>query len=61
MAEAVRTSKDGDDGVNECRRPVFAGCDVVRDSADAACGGVGGGVRGPRDWGGSPGEQGLED
>lgn len=56
MAEAVRTSKDGDDGASDCRRPVFAGCDVVRESTDATCGGVGGGVRGPSDCGDSPGE-----
>ena len=51
MAEAVRASKDGDDGVSGGRRPAFVGCDVVRESIDTTCGGVGGGVSG-----GSPGE-----
>ena len=55
-AEAVRASKDGDEGVSGGRRPWFVGCDVVRDSTDGACGGVGGGVSGPKDCGGSPGE-----
>jgi len=55
-AEAVRASKDGDEGVSGGRRPVFAGCDVVRDSTDGSCGGVGGGVRGPKDCGDGPGE-----
>jgi hypothetical protein len=52
----VRASKDGDDGVSGGRRPVFVGCDVVRDSVDETCGGVGGGVRGPEDCGDGPGE-----
>jgi len=56
IAEAVRASKDGDDGVSGGRRPGFVGCDVVRESTVGTCGGVGGGVRGPTDCGGSPGE-----
>jgi hypothetical protein len=55
-AEAVRASKDGDDGDSDGRRPAFAGCDVVRESIDGRCGGVGGGVSGPKDCGDSPGE-----
>jgi len=61
MAEAVRASNDGDNGGGGSRRP---GCDVVRESIDETCGGVGGGVSGPRGCGCSPGEQtskGLED
>ena len=53
-AEAVRASNDGDEGVIGGRRPPW--CDVGRDSIDATCGGVGGGVNGPIDCGGSPGE-----
>ena len=45
-----------DDGDVGCRRPTFAGCDVVRESIDGVCGGVGGGVKGPKDCDGSPGE-----
>ena len=53
-AEAVRASKDVDDGVNGGRRPAV--CDVGRESTDETCGGVGGGVSGPMDCGGNPGE-----
>ena len=51
IADAVRASKDGDDGVSGGRRPEVVGCDIVRESIDETCGGVGGGVSG-----GSPGE-----
>ena len=50
------TSKDGDDGGSDGRRPLFGECDVVRESIGVTCGGVGGGVRGPSDCGDSPGE-----
>ena len=56
MAEAVRASKDGDDGVSGGRRPAF-GCGTGRESIDGTCGGVGGGVSGPKDCGDSPGEE----
>ena len=38
VAEAVRASKDSDDGVCDDRRPLFTGCDVLRESTGAACG-----------------------